>query len=264
MKNNQQIFVFIIFIVVLIMFICSYLFQDYNVINLNNILMPMFSENHLLGTDQFGRDLVARNLRATCISVFIGFFASIISAFLGTFLGLISGYFKSFDASIMRFVEIVQSFPTLLLLIALISIFEPTINLTILVIGLASWPSITRMVRGQVLKVRSEQYIVAAQAMGYSEFRILIYHVFLNCLSPLIIIFTLNISSAMMFEAGLSFLGLGVQPPTPSLGRMISEGKDFILSSPNLFIIPSLILAIIIIFFNTLGEKLRETLEVKK
>ena len=264
MKNNQLIFVFILLIIVSITAVFSLIFDNYNDINLNNVLMPIFSENHLLGTDQFGRDLVARNVRATSISLFIGFLASTISASIGTFLGLISGYFKSFDAIIMRFVEIVQSFPTLLILIALISILEPTINLTILVIGLVSWPSITRMVRGQVLKVRSEQYIIAAQAMGYTDFRILIYHVFLNCLSPLIIIFTLNISSAMMFEAGLSFLGLGVQPPTPSLGRMINEGKDFILSSPNLFMIPSLILAIIIIFFNTLGEKLRETLEVKK
>ena len=256
--------IFILLIVAFSIFSISFMFSNYNAIDLDSILKPAFSDNHLLGTDQFGRDLFLRNIQAMYISVFIGFVASIVSVFIGTFLGLISGYYKSFDNIVMRFVEIVQSFPTLLILIALISIFDPTIKLTILVIGLVSWPSITRIVRGQVLKVRTEEFVIAAQAMGYSDFRVLTYHIFLNCLSPLIIIFTLNISSAMMFEAGLSFLGLGVQPPTPSLGRMINEGKDFILSSPNLFMIPSFMLAIIIIFFNTLGERLREVLEVKK
>tara|TARA_Y100001935_G_scaffold255549_1_gene269379 strand:+ start:569 stop:1363 length:795 start_codon:yes stop_codon:yes gene_type:complete len=264
LKNNQIIMIFILFTVAFSIFSFSFMFSNYNTVDLDNILKPAFSGNHLLGTDQFGRDLFARNIQAVYISVFIGFVASVVSAFIGIFFGLISGYFKSFDNIVMRFVEIVQSFPTLLILIALISIFDPTIKLTILVIGLVSWPSITRIVRGQVLKIRTEQFVIAAQAMGYSDFRVLTHHIFLNCLSPLIIIFTLNISSSMMFEAGLSFLGLGVQPPTPSLGRMINEGKDFILSSPKLFMIPSVMLAIIIIFFNTLGEKLREVLEVKK
>ena len=131
-----------------------------------------------------------------------------------------------------------------------------TIQLTILVIGFVSWPGITRLIRGQTLKIKTMDYINAAISTCCSNIRILSYHVLPNCLSPIIIIFTLGISNAIMFEAGLSFLGLGIQPPEPSLGRMINEGKDFIRTSPALFIFPSIILSFIVIGFNLIGEGL--------
>ena len=264
MKNNQFKNGIILLFLIIVIAMSSIFLDNYNNINLDNILQPVFSKFHLLGTDQFGRDLLSRICKGTFISILIGLFASIISSIIGIILGLIAGYYKKMDFFIMRFVEIIQSFPTLLILIALISIFNPSIKLTVFVIGLVSWPAITRMVRGQVLKIQSQEYINAAKVIGCSEVRILFFHVFLNCLSPIIIIFTLNISNAIMFEAGLSFLGLGVQPPNPSLGRMINEGKDFILSAPNLFILPSIVLAIIVISFNLIGEGLREILETKK
>ena len=136
----------------------------------------------------------------------------------------------------MGFIETIQSFPTLLILIAIISVFTPSIKLTIFVIGIVSWPPLARIVRGQVLLIKSKEYIVAAKALGYSNIRIMIYHVLMNCLSPMIIIFSIGISNAIMFEAGLSFLGLGGQPPDPSLGRMINEGKDFVMTAAFLFI----------------------------
>ena len=188
----------------------SFYLKQYNQINLNQILTPPFSKQNLLGTDQFGRDILSRISRATYISIIIGILSNIIASIIGVFLGTIAGFYKNADSVIMRFIEIIQSFPTLLILIAMISIFTPSIQLTIFVIGIVSWPSIARIVRAQVLSIKSKEYIVAAIAMGYSQHRILLYHVFLNCLSPIIIIFTLGASNAIMFEAGLSFLGLGV------------------------------------------------------
>ncbi len=263
MKNYQIKFGLILLYVIVIISILSLFLNKYNDINLNKILLPVLSKEHFLGTDQFGRDLLSRIFRGTLISVIIGVLASIIASIIGISLGLAAGFYKKLDSFIMRFVDIVQSFPTLLILIALISIFKPTISLTIIVIGIVSWTGITRIVRGQVLVIKSKEYVQSAIAMGYSQYRILFYHIFINCLSPIIIVFTLGISNAIMFEAGLSFLGLGVQPPTPSLGRMINEGKDFIMIEPNLIVLPSIVLSIIVIGFNLLGEGLRERLDVK-
>ena len=263
MKNSQIKIGLLLLIGVLILSLLSFYYNQYNEINLNKILIPMFSTSNVLGTDQFGRDVFSRICKATYISIIVGIISNFIASIIGVFLGVIAGFYKKLDSIIMRIIEIMQSFPTLLILIAMISIFKPSIQLTIFIIGIVSWPSIARVVRAQVLLVKSKEYVVAAIAMGYSQNRIILYHVLLNCLSPIIIIFTLGVSNAIMFESGLSFLGLGVQPPSPSLGRMINEGKDFILTSPLLFILPSMVLSIIIISFNLLGEGLREALEVK-
>ena len=264
MKNSQIYLALFLLIAILIFSLLSFYYNQYNEINLNQKLIPSFSKSNILGTDQFGRDMFSRLSKATYISIIIGIISNIIASIIGTLLGTIAGFYKNLDLVIMRCVETIQSFPTLLILIAMISIFTPSIQLTIIIIGIVSWPSIARVVRAQVLLVKSKEYIVAAKAMGYSQNRIILYHVLLICLSPIIIIFTLGVSNAIMFESGLSFLGLGVQPPNPSLGRMINEGKDFIITSPELFVLPSIVLSIIIIGFNLLGEGLREALEVKK
>ena len=263
MNNHQIKLGLILLYAILIISILSLFLNKYNDINLNNILLPISSKGHFWGTDQFGRDILSRICRGTLISVLIGVLASTIASIIGISLGLVAGFYKKIDSFIMRFVDIVQSFPTLLILIALISIFTPSIQLTIIVIGIVSWTGIARIVRGQVLSIKSKEYVQSAIAMGYSQYRILFYHIFINCLSPIIIVFTLGISNAIMFEAGLSFLGLGVQAPNPSLGRMINEGKDFIMIEPSLIILPSIILSIIVVGFNLLGEGLREMLDVK-
>ena len=264
MKNSQIKMGLLLLIGILILSLLSFYYNQYNEINLKNTLIPVFSKDNILGTDQFGRDVFSRISKATYISIVIGTISNLIASIIGVLFGTIAGFYKKLDLIIMRIVEIMQSFPTLLILIAMISIFTPSIQLTIFIIGIVSWPSIARVVRAQVLLVKSREYIVAATAMGYPQNRIILYHVLLNCLSPIIIIFTLGVSNSIMFESGLSFLGLGVQPPDPSLGRMINEGKDFIITSPELFILPSMVLSIIIISFNLLGEGLREALEVKK
>ena len=264
MKNSQIKMGFLLLIGILILSLLSFYYNQYNEINLKNTLIPIFSKDNILGTDQFGRDVFSRISKATYISIVIGTISNLIASIIGVLFGTIAGFYKKLDLIIMRIVEIMQSFPTLLILIAMISIFTPSIQLTIFIIGIVSWPSIARVVRAQVLLVKSREYIVAATAMGYPQNRIILYHVLLNCLSPIIIIFTLGVSNSIMFESGLSFLGLGVQPPDPSLGRMINEGKDFIITSPELFILPSMVLSTIIISFNLLGEGLREALEVKK
>ncbi len=255
---------FLLLIGILILSLLSFYYNQYNEINLKNTLIPIFSKDNILGTDQFGRDVFSRISKATYISIVIGTISNLIASIIGVLFGTIAGFYKKLDLIIMRIIEIMQSFPTLLILIAMISIFTPSIQLTIFIIGIVSWPSIARVVRAQVLLVKSREYIIAATAMGYPQNRIILYHVLLNCLSPIIIIFTLGVSNSIMFESGLSFLGLGVQPPDPSLGRMINEGKDFIITSPELFILPSMVLSTIIISFNLLGEGLREALEVKK
>ena len=262
--NNYQIKISLILLcIILIILISSLFLNKYNDINLNNIFLPVFSKDYYLGTDQFGRDILSRICRGTLTSVIVGLLASTIASIIGISIGLVAGFYKKIDSIIMRFVDIVQSFPTLLILIALISIFKPSIQLTIIVIGIVSWTGIARIVRGQVLTIKSKEYVQSAISLGYSQYRILFYHILINCLSPIIIVFTLGVSNAIMFEAGLSFLGLGIQPPNPSLGRMINEGKDFIMIEPNLIIVPSIILSIIVISFNLLGEGLREILDVK-
>jgi len=264
LKNSQTKIGFFLLIGILILSLLSFYYNQYNEINLKNTLIPIFSKDNILGTDQFGRDVFSRISKATYISIVIGTISNLIASIIGVLFGTIAGFYKKLDLIIMRIIEIMQSFPTLLILIAMISIFTPSIQLTIFIIGIVSWPSIARVVRAQVLLVKSREYIIAATAMGYPQNRIILYHVLLNCLSPIIIIFTLGVSNSIMFESGLSFLGLGVQPPDPSLGRMINEGKDFIITSPELFILPSMVLSTIIISFNLLGEGLREALEVKK
>ena len=249
---------------IIVFSIISFYFENYNQVNLDQALISPFFNKNILGTDQFGRDVFLRASRATYISIMVGFSSNIIASILGVFIGAIAGFYKKFDMLIMGFIETIQSFPTLLILIAIISVFNPSIKLTIFVIGIVSWPPLARIVRGQVLQIKSKEYIVAAKALGYSNIRIMIYHVLMNCLSPMIIIFSIGISNAIMFEAGLSFLGLGVQPPDPSLGRMINEGKDYVMTAPFLFIFPSIILSLIVIAFNLIGEGFRELLELKK
>ena len=264
MKNSQTKMGLLLLVGILILSLLSFYYNQYNEINLKNTLIPIFSKDNILGTDQFGRDVFSRISKATYISIVIGTISNLIASIIGVLFGTIAGFYKKLDLIIMRIIETMQSFPTLLILIAMISIFTPSIQLTIFIIGIVSWPSIARVVRAQVLLVKSKEYIIAATAMGYPQNRIILYHVLLNCLSPIIIIFTLGVSNSIMFESGLSFLGLGVQPPDPSLGRMINEGKDFIITSPELFILPSMVLSTTIISFNLLGEGLREALEVKK
>ena len=175
-----------------------------------------------------------------------------------------SGYFGSWiDSLLMRLIDIIQSFPVLLILIALSATVDPSKTMMIVIIGGITWTSIARIIRGQVIQIKTKPYLCAVQAMGYSHIRIIFVHVVPNCISQIIIVFTLGISGAIMFEASLSFLGMGISPPEPSLGRMILEGKDFLRVAPHISLLPGLMIALIVLGFNLLGEGLRDILDIK-
>jgi len=238
--------------------------QTENIQNLDNRLLPAGQSNHFLGTDHFGRDILLRIIVGAGVSLKVGLLASSISLLLGLFLGLISGYFgKWVDIIIMRFTDIMMGFPVLLFLIAISATFEPGITTTMIAIGTVSWPPMARLMRSQVLMLKSREFISSAEALGYSHVRILLFYIIPNCLAPIIVTFTLGISGAIMAEASLSFLGLGVQPPTPSWGSMINEGKDFLRISPGMSVYPGIAIAITVLAFNLVGEGLRDALDVK-
>ncbi len=232
--------------------------------NLVHRLAAPGSENFLLGSDHFGRDILSRIIWGARVSLRVGIIASSISLIIGAILGTAAGYFGGkIDAIIMRFTDVMMGFPPLLFLIAIAATFEPGINTAMLAIGLVSWPSMARLTRAQVMTVMSREYIIAGTAMGYSHIRLMVNHVLPNCIAPLLVAFSLGISGAVMAEASLSFLGLGVQPPDASWGVMINEGKDFLRVAPWISIFPGVAIALTVLGFNLLGEGLRDVLDVK-
>jgi len=254
---------FLLFILIM-MASLSVFINTANIQNLDNRLLSAGSSDHLLGTDHFGRDILLRIIVGASVSIKVGLLASTISLLLGILLGLIAGYFgKWVDTLIMRFTDIMMAFPVLLFLIAISATFKPGINTAMIAIGAVSWPPMARLMRSQVLMLKSREFIFSAEALGFSHHRILFFHILPNCVAPIIVTFTLGISGAIMAEASLSFLGLGVQPPTPSWGSMINEGKDFLRIAPGMSVYPGIAIACTVLAFNLVGEGLRDALDVK-
>ncbi len=217
---------------------------------------------HPLGTDQFSRDVLSRVLYGARISLTIGFVAVSISMTIGALLGAISGFLGGkVDAVVMRFVDMVISFPRLVLLIAIIAFFEPSIFLIVAVLGLTQWPQPTRIVRGEVLSLREREYIQAGRALGFSQARLILRHIVPNTLAPVVVAATLGIGDTIVLEAGLSFLGLGVQPPTPSWGTMVANGRDDLLGAWWIATFPGLAIVFVVLSFNLAGDGLRDALD---
>lgn len=221
-----------------------------------------FTSGHLLGTDQFGRDVLSRILYGARISLAIGFVATGIAVTLGTLLGAVAGYAGGWvDAVLMRFTDMVLAFPRLVLLILLVALFSPSLTLIILVLGLTQWPGTTRIVRGDVLSLREREYIQAARALGFGRWRIIFRHLVPNVLAPVIVTATLGIGNTIVMEAGLSFLGLGVQPPTPSWGSMVSDGRQNLIGAWWVATFPGLAIVLTVLAFNLVGDALRDALD---
>ncbi len=218
------------------------------------------------GTDKYGRDLLSRLLIGARISFFIGFIAVFISLLIGIPIGAVAGYFGGkVDHIIMWFINITWSIPTLLLVIAITLALGKGFWQVFIAVGLTMWVEVARVVRGQVITVKEQQYVEAAKALGFSDFRIIFNHIMPNILAPIIVISAANFAAAILIESGLSFLGIGAQPPTPSWGAMIKNHYNYIiLGKPYLALIPGLAIMGLVMAFMLLGNSLRDALDVKQ
>ncbi|MCB0047354.1 MAG: ABC transporter permease [Caldilineaceae bacterium] len=234
-----------------------------NEINMGARVQPP-SVAHPFGTDDFGRDVFSRVLAGARVSIYVGLVAVGISLLAGTSLGLISGYYGGWaDEVIMRAMDVLFSFPAILLAIAIVAALGPGVTNAMIAIGVVYTPIFARITRGSVLAVRKEVYVDAARSIGSADRRILLRHILPNIAAPIIVETTLSLAFAILSEAALSFIGLGAQPPDPSWGRMLSEGRSFIQQAPWIGIFPGLAIMITVMGFNFLGDGLRDALDPK-
>lgn len=224
--------------------------------------VPQKPVRFVLGTDKFGRDMLSRLLMGVRVSLSVGCIAVAISLLIGITLGALAGYYQGrIDALIMWLVNVVWSIPTLLLVFAITLVLGKGFWQVFIAVGLTMWVNVARLVRGQVMAVKQKEYVEAARAMGFSNGRIILRHILPNILGPVMVLAAANFAGAIVMEAGLSFLGVGVQPPQPSWGLMIRENYNFIITSqPALALIPGVAIMLLVLAFNLLGNGLRDAL----
>jgi peptide/nickel transport system permease protein len=232
----------------------------------NRLKPPLWRDRqdkiHLLGTDHLGRDVLSRVIYGIRVSLLIGILAVTVSAIFGIILGLIAGFYGGiFDDVIMRIADVQLAIPLILLAIAVIVVLGSSVKVLILVIGLTQWMAYARMVRGETLSLREKDFVMSGYAVGASDLRIILRYIFPNTLASLMVLITLNMALVIVLEAGLSFLGLGIQPPEPSLGTMLSESKDYLNRAWWLSTFPGLTIMIIIMGINLFGDGLRDVLD---
>ena len=249
------IILFLIFVSLLAPFLAPY---DAGAIDLKHVLDPP-SFRHWFGTDQLGRDVFSRMIWGARISLLVGFVATGLAIFIGTVLGAVSGYYGGWvDTVIMRFVDIMLCFPTFFLILAVIAFLGPSIWNIMIVIGLTSWMGVTRLVRADFISLRERDFVRAARAIGAGDLRIIFLHVLPNAMASILVTATLGIAGAILTESALSFLGIGVQPPTPSWGNILTAGKDNIDIAWWLSLYPGLAILITVVGYNLLGEGIRD------
>ncbi len=229
--------------------------------DLNHYLRPP-GGTFLLGTDTFGRDVLSRIVYGARISLGVGIVVQASALAVGVTLGLLAGFYGGrVDNLIMRFAEVIFAFPGLLFAIAIMAVIGPSLYNVFLALGLVSWTSLARVVRGEVLSLKEQEYVEAARAGGASNARIILRHILPNTMAPVIVLVTLGIGGAILAEASLSFLGLGAQPPTPSWGSMLSTGRDYLLQAPWLSLYPGMAIFLTVMGFNLLGDGIRDLLD---
>jgi ABC-type dipeptide/oligopeptide/nickel transport system permease subunit len=226
---------------------------------------PVVTQKFLVGTDKYGRDILSRLIIGTRVSLSVGLITIIISLSIGLILGSLAGYFRGkTDDVIMWFINVIWSIPTLLLVFAITLALGKGFWQVFIAVGLTMWVNVARLVRGQVLGVRELEYVEATRALGFSNFRTIVRHIWPNIMGPVMVIAASNFASAIVIEAGLSFLGVGVQPPQPSWGLMIKENYNFIITqNPMLALAPGFAIMLLVLAFNLLGNGLRDALNVR-
>jgi peptide/nickel transport system permease protein len=220
------------------------------------------SPAHWLGTDQIGRDVLSRMLYGTRISMAVGFVSVGIAVLLGTLIGTVAAYYGGrIDELLMRFVDLMLNFPRFFLLLTLIAFLRPSIWIIMAVIGMTGWMGLSRLVRGEILALKSREFVLSAQALGVPDRRIMFRHILPNALVPVLVSAVIGVAGAILTESGLSFLGLGVQPPTPSWGNILIDGKANIEIAWWLSVFPGLAILLTVLSYNLLGEGLRDALD---
>lgn len=220
------------------------------------------SRLHFFGTDQLGRDVFTRMLHGARISLLVGFVAVGIALFIGIIIGSLAGYLGGWtDSLLMRFVDVVMSFPSFFLILTVVALLKPSFWNVMVVIGLTGWTGTARFVRAEFLSLRERDFVQAVKSLGARSFRIIFRHVLPNAMAPVMVSATLGVASAILTEAGLSFLGFGVQPPQPTWGNILTEGRLYIFDAWWLTVFPGLAILITVLAFNLFGEGLRDALD---
>lgn len=262
-KNKAAMIGGYIILFYLIVMIAGPLFAPYDPfeIDLMQKLQPPSLE-HWMGTDDKGRDVLSRLIYGSRLSLTVGVVSVAIGAFFGIMLGLISGYYGRWaDTVIMRIVDILLAFPGILLALAIISALGPSLVNVMIAVGIFSIPTFARIVRGSTLAIKKLEYIDAARTLGANDLKIILVYILPNILSPIIVQATLRLATAILTAAGLSFLGMGAQPPSPEWGAMLSSGRNFLWNAPHLATFPGLAIALIVMGLNLFGDGLRDTLD---
>ncbi len=262
-RSDKLLFFVLGYLFLLILIAIFYpLFSSINAtdFNPNQVLIPQSpSSSHFFGTDELNRDIFSRIIVGSRISLMVGLIAVSISSSLGTLVGLISGYFGGIiDECLMRFVDIMIAIPSIFLILTLQIILEPRIETVMIVIGLTGWMGVSRLVRAEVLKIKELPFVTAAKARGISELSILIRYIFPQTIQPILVASTLGLGYAILTEAVLSFLGLGVQPPHPSWGNMLQNSLAYLSEAPWMSIFPGIFITLTVLSFNILGDVMQK------
>ncbi|MBP3040226.1 ABC transporter permease [Bacillaceae bacterium Marseille-Q3522] len=265
-KHKLAVVGMVIFALIVIMAVFAPVLAPHDPLSTEFAFASSPSSVNFLGTDEVGRDLLSRLLYGARVSLAVGLGAVAIYVVIGTVLGAVAGYFGGWvDMVIMRITDVVMSFPYLMVILVLVSIIGPSLSNIILVLGLLGWPQIARLVRGSVLSIKEADYVKAGVALGYKSSKIVFQHILPNCMAPILVNATFGIAHAIIMEASLSFLGMGVQPPTASWGNMLTEAQSLtvLASQPWLWIPPGMMILLAVISINFMGDGLRDAMDPK-